>query len=172
MVTISSDSEDSVTERYYCTICQKNIFDNHDCSQHNKEFSTCLMPFCNILSRSIRDFTSHYKKHRNIPPNAILCEFCFQEKKIFECDTSGRHKNCINIEFKCFQCNIIFNSMPLFANHKLKTHLCRLMNYKENYLCYYCEKSSPDAVIINNHMMYSHTIRLKKGKNNIQKEDA
>lgn len=54
--------------------------------------------------------------------------------------------------------------MPLFANHKLRNHQCTLKNYEGDYLCYYCEKSSPDPVIINNHMMYSHRTQIEGRK--------
>lgn len=41
--------------------------------------------------------------------------------------------------------------MAQFAHHKLKKHYSQLMNSSGSYLCLYCEKSSPDVILINEH---------------------
>lgn len=173
VICISSDSEDSVNENIdkliYCSICKKKQNTNHNCSQYNKEFSTCLVPNCNILSRSIKDITPHYRQHMALPSNALLCQFCYQPVQMFECDNNGRHMNCVTINvFKCYTCNMRFNSMAEFANHKLKTHKCQLINHAGNYLCLFCENSSSDLMMINEHMKNCRDIIQKVNDTKVQ----
>lgn len=138
---------------YYCSICQKKNILNHDCSQNNKSFFTCLVPNCNILSRSKKDFTPHYRRHIGLSSSAIMCRRCYQEIKRTDRDVSGHyHIRCRTVNlFKCYACSVVFNTMEEFAYHKLKTHNGRLMNSFGNYLCFYCEKSAPDLTQIIEH---------------------
>lgn len=157
-----SDSEDSVDNnvrneitdnaKNYCSICKKEKILDHDCSKFNKEFATCLVPNCNILARSSRDFTPHYRQHIGIPYGATLCRHCYQENKKTERDANGNHICRSGNVFKCYACNIKFKSMAEFAYHKHKTHNGRLINSTGNYLCFYCEKSSPNLLKINDHI--------------------
>ncbi|XP_025195258.1 zinc finger protein 91-like [Melanaphis sacchari] len=167
IIELSSDSEESVKNNFknehineveneklhYCSICQKKNILNHDCSQYNKSFFTCLVPNCNILSRSKKDFTPHYRRHIGLSSTAVMCRRCYQEIKKSDRDTNGHyHIRCRTVNlFKCYACNVIFNSMEEFAYHKLKTHNGRLMNSYGNYLCFYCEISSPDLTNIIEH---------------------
>jgi hypothetical protein len=179
VIYVSSDGEEMVQNNSvndsatfedlnYCSICKrKNIFD-HDCSHYNKEFSTCLVPNCNILSRSLKDFTPHYRQHIGMPSGVMLCLRCFQENKISERDVNGFHTRCCTLNiFKCFTCNIIFNTMAEFASHKLKTHNGRLINSSGNYLCFYCEKSSPDLMKMNEHIKHCRENQMKNVKDNV-----
>ncbi|XP_022182112.1 zinc finger protein Xfin-like [Myzus persicae] len=158
---LSSDNEETcknecineVEKLYYCSICQKKNILNHDCSQYNKSFFTCLVPNCNILSRSKKDFTPHYRRHIGLSSTAVMCRRCYQEIKTTDRDASGHfHISCRTVNlFKCYACNVVFNSMEEFAYHKLKSHNGRLMNSFGNYLCFYCEKSAPDLTQIIEH---------------------
>jgi len=162
---LSSDSEEtcksnfkneSICEAeklYYCSICQKKNILNHDCSQHNKSFFTCLVPNCNILSRSKKDFTPHYRRHIGLSSHAVMCRSCYQEIKKTDRDASGHyHIRCRTVNlFKCYACSVVFNSMEEFAYHKLKSHNGRLMNCFGNYLCFHCEQSAPDLTTIIEH---------------------
>jgi len=138
---------------YYCSICQKKNILNHDCSQYNKSFFTCLVPNCNILSRSKKDFTPHYRRHIGLSSTAVMCRRCYQEIKKTDRDASGHyHIRCRTVNlFKCYACSVVFNSMEEFAYHKLKSHNGRLMNSFGNYLCFHCEKSAPDLTTIIEH---------------------
>lgn len=179
VIYVSSDSEELANNHFknnsakseeinYCSICKrKNIFD-HDCSHYNKEFSTCLVPNCNILSRSLKDFTPHYRQHIGMPSGVMLCLHCFKENKKSERDVNGFHTRCCTLNlFKCFACNIVFNTMPEFASHKLKTHNSRLINFSGNYLCLYCEKSSPDLMKINEHIKHCRENQMKNVEDNV-----
>lgn len=121
---------------------------NHDCSQFNKEFSTCLVPNCSMLSRSLEDIAPHYRQHIGMPSGAVLCKLCYKENK-----SNERHTNCFtNNLFKCYACKMFFKNMPEFAFHKLKVHNGRLINFAGDFLCFYCEKSSEDLMMINEHI--------------------
>ena len=162
---LSSDSEDNenniekenvnkVTEKlYYCSICQKKNILNHDCSQHTKSFFTCLVPGCNMLSRSKKDFTFHYQPHIGMSSSGVMCHRCFKGIDRSNIDDNGCHIYCdIENAFRCYLCNIRFKSIQEFAHHKLKTHNGILMDAHYNYLCLHCEESSPDIEEINDHM--------------------
>ncbi|XP_050534809.1 zinc finger protein 91-like [Daktulosphaira vitifoliae] len=173
-----SDSEESVDvenisqniksneESHYCSICKKQQY-NHDCSQFNKEFSTCLVPNCNIIFRAVRDFFPHYRQHIGMSPGSILCRQCYKENKKSSRDDNGEHihSDMTNL-FKCYTCNISFNSMLDIAQHKLTQHNSRIINSSGNYLCYYCEKSSPDLAKINDHIKYCKNNQLVKNQQN------
>lgn len=172
VICISSDGEEfedgslktgslNSVQSNYCSICKmKNNYD-HDCSQFNKEFSTCLVPNCSMLSRSLEDIAPHYRQHIGMPSGAVLCKLCYKENKSNERDPNGRHTNCLtNNLFKCYACNISLKNMPDFAFHKLKLHNGRLINSAGNYLCFYCEKSSHDLMWIK-----EHTVRCLKNQN-------
>lgn len=156
VICISDDeSPNDLSILNYCSICKTKKNFKHDCSKYNKEFSTCLMPNCNILSRSTRDFTPHYRQHIGIPAGVVLCHRCFKENKKSERDENGHHTNCNTTNlFKCYTCNVNFNNMAEFAFHKLKTHNGRLINSSGNYLCFYCEKSSQNLMDINEHIKH------------------
>ncbi|CAI6343588.1 unnamed protein product [Macrosiphum euphorbiae] len=164
----SSFKNESINEAeklYYCSICQKKNILNHDCSQNNKSFFTCLVPNCNILSRSKKDFTPHYRRHIGLSSHAVMCRRCYQEIKKTDRDASGHyHIRCRTVNlFKCYSCSVIFNSMEEFAYHKLKSHNGRLMNCFGNYLCFHCEKSAPDLTTIIEHTKHC----LENQANNI-----
>ncbi|XP_050429546.1 zinc finger protein 888-like [Adelges cooleyi] len=159
-----SDSEESINDEnttcndkknnqmYYCSICKKKKF-NHDCSQFNKEFSTCLVPNCTIIFRSGRDFMPHYRQHIGMPSGVGLCRQCFKENKKTERDINGQHiHGNMNNLFKCYTCNILFGTMVELAQHKRTKHNGRLINSTGNYLCFFCEKSSSDLSKINDHI--------------------
>lgn len=157
-----SDSEESFDhdeskflngELYYCSICRMHNKYNHNCYKFNKEISTCLVPNCNIVCRSIEDFMPHYRQHIGITNGADLCNFCYQECTVYNCDSSGNHA-CLASAFKCYSCNAIFHNMPKFAIHKLKSHYGRLINSSGNFLCLYCEKSSSELNDIKEHIEY------------------
>lgn len=166
IIYVSSDSEyegnfvdnnvqkaSSSNDKRYCSICKEEKTYNHDCSLYNKEFSTCLVPNCNILFRTIKDFDPHYRQHIGFPTGERLCHWCYKENKKSECDANGYHicRQRVNV-FKCYTCNIVFNRMPEFAGHKLKVHNARLINSAGNYLCLYCEKSSQEMALIDDHI--------------------
>ncbi|XP_026805391.1 LOW QUALITY PROTEIN: zinc finger protein 184-like [Rhopalosiphum maidis] len=179
IIELSSDSEESVINDFknehindveneklhYCSICQKKNILNHDCSQYNKSFFTCLVPNCNIISRSKKDFTPHYRRHIGLSSTAVMCRRCYQEIKKSDRDVNGYcHIRCRTVNlFKCYACNVIFNSMEEFAYHKLKTHNGRLMNSYGNYLCFYCEISSPDLTNIIEHTKHCLENQSKNG---------
>jgi len=159
IVYLSSDSEENeyinnVTEKlYYCSICQKKNVLNHNCSQHTKSFFTCLVPCCNILSRSKKDFIFHYQPHIGMSSSEVMCHRCFQGINQSNIDGNGCHIRCDTTNvFKCYLCNVRFNGIQEFAYHKLKTHNGILMDAHCNYLCLYCEESSPDILEITDHM--------------------
>ncbi|KAL5242427.1 hypothetical protein ACI65C_009837 [Semiaphis heraclei] len=174
---LSSDSEETskinfknefineVEKLYYCSICQKKNILNHDCSQYNKSFFTCLVPNCNILSRSRKDFTPHYRRHIGLSSTAVMCRRCYQEVKKADRDVSGHyHIRCHSVNlFKCYACHVVFNTMEEFAYHKLKSHNGRLMNSYGNYLCFYCEQSAPDLTTIIEHTKHC----FEKQKKNV-----
>ncbi|XP_025196835.1 zinc finger protein 136-like [Melanaphis sacchari] len=137
---------------YYCSICQKKNILNHDCSQYNINFSTCLVPNCNILSRSKDDFLPHYQLHIGMSPSANMCIHCYHEinEPSSSSATSFYHRCAVNA-FKCYTCNVKFTNMKEFAYHKLKKHNGRLMDSSNNYLCLYCEESSPELTDIIDH---------------------
>lgn len=141
----------------YCSICKDHKKFDHDCSLYNKEFSTCLVPNCNILSRSVRDFDPHYRQHIGFTAREWICRRCYRENKKSERDANGRHICCHTVNvFKCYTCGLVLNSMAEFANHKLKKHNGRLINSAGNFLCLYCEKSSPDMMKIDEHIKQNH----------------
>jgi len=156
---------------YYCNICQKDNVLDHNCFEYNKNFSTCLVPNCNILSRSIDDFMPHYQLHIGMSSSAVMCKRCYQEIEKSDFSANGCHVQCREVNpFKCYTCNIIFNNMGEFAFHKLKKHNGRLMDSESNYLCLYCEEYSPELPNVIGHIKsclegqsknVSHTIRLK-----------
>uniref|UniRef100_A0A2S2NNN6 Zinc finger protein n=1 Tax=Schizaphis graminum TaxID=13262 RepID=A0A2S2NNN6_SCHGA len=140
---VCKDNEDE--KLYYCSICQKKNFLNHDCSQNNKNFFTCLVPNCHILSRSKEDFIPHYQLHIGMSSSAVMCNRCYKEIKSSDPVINGNHIHCVTVNiFKCYTCNIVFNNMEQFAYHKLKKHHGLLMDSNNNYLCLYCEESSPE----------------------------
>lgn len=175
VIYVSSDSDDdegnfkSNPSRNdiirYCSICKDNKKFDHDCSLYNKEFSTCLVPNCNILSRSVRDFDPHYRQHIGFTAREWICRCCYKENKKNERDANGRHicRPAVNA-FKCYTCGLVLNNMAEFANHKLKKHNGRLINSSGNFLCLYCEKSSPDMMKIDEHIKQYHY----KKKGNVQ----
>lgn len=166
IIYVSSDSEyegnyvddnvqkaSSSNDKRYCSICKEEKSYNHDCSVYNKEFSTCLVPNCNILFRTIKDFDPHYRQHIGFPTGERLCHWCYKENKKSERDNNGYHICCHSINvFKCYTCNIVYPSMAAFASHKLKVHNARLMNSAGNYLCLYCEKSSQEMPLMDDHI--------------------
>ncbi|XP_001946201.2 zinc finger protein 33A [Acyrthosiphon pisum] len=158
-----NESINEAEKLYYCSICQKKNILNHDCSQHNKSFFTCLVPNCNILSRSKKDFTPHYRRHIGLSSTAVMCRRCYQEIKKTDRDASGHyHIRCRTVNlFKCYACSVVFNSMEEFAYHKLKSHNGRLMNSFGNYLCFHCEKSAPDLTTIIEHTKHCLEIQAK-----------
>ncbi|KAL5236850.1 hypothetical protein ACI65C_004260 [Semiaphis heraclei] len=164
-LTLKNENLKNETEKlYYCSICQKKNILNHDCSQHTKSFFTCLVPNCNILSRSKKHFTTHYQLHIGMSSSAIMCARCFKEIGRSNIDSNGCHIRCDTVNaFKCYTCNVRFNSMQEFAFHKLKTHNGLLMDVQGNYLCLYCEESSPELTDINEHMKNC----LKNQSNNV-----
>ncbi|XP_026821150.1 zinc finger protein 84-like [Rhopalosiphum maidis] len=138
---------------YYCSICQKKNYLNHDCSQNNKNFFTCLVPNCHILSRSKEDFIPHYQLHIGMPSSAVMCNRCYQEIKSSDHVVNGYHRHCSTVNtFKCYSCNTVFSCMEEFAYHKLKKHNGLLMDSNNNYLCLYCEESSPELPDILEHI--------------------
>ncbi|XP_022164751.1 zinc finger protein 84-like [Myzus persicae] len=165
-VELSSDGDNNMnfknknknnkTEKlYYCSICKKKKILNHDCSQQTKSFFTCLVPNCNILSRSKTHFTSHYRQHIGMSSSAVMCPRCFQKIEQSNIDGNGCHVHCNTLNaFKCFTCNVVFKSMQELAFHKLKTHNGLLMDVHGNYLCLHCEESFPELAVINDHMKY------------------
>jgi len=164
-LTLKNENFNNETEKlYYCSICQKKNFLNHDCSQHTKSFFTCLVPNCNVLSRSKKHFTSHYQLHIGMPSSAVMCNLCFREIEQSNIDRNGCHIHCNAVNaFKCYTCNVRFNGMQEFAFHKLKTHNGLLMDVHGNYLCLHCEESSPEITVINEHMKHC----LKNQTNNV-----
>ncbi|KAE9527904.1 hypothetical protein AGLY_012728 [Aphis glycines] len=156
---------------YYCNICQKDNVLDHNCFEYNKNFSTCLVPNCNILSRSIDDFMPHYQLHIGMSSSAVMCKRCYQEIEKSDFSANGCHVQCRKVNpFKCYTCNIIFNNMGEFAFHKLKKHNGRLMDSESNYLCLYCEEYSPELSDVIGHIKsclegqsknVPHTIRMK-----------
>lgn len=150
---LKMEASSDVDELCYCSICKEFKCNNHDCSLTNENVSTCLVPNCNIVFRAIRDFTPHYRQHIGMPSGVMLCRICYQENRKTERDVNGDHlHHSTENLFKCYLCNIKFNNMAKFAIHKLKTHNSRLINSAGNYLCFYCEKSSPDMMKINEHI--------------------
>jgi len=164
-LTIKNENFKNETEKlYYCSICQKKNILNHDCSQHTKSFYTCLVPNCNVLSRSKKHFTSHYQLHIGMSSSTIMCSLCFKEIGQSNIDSNGRHIRCDTVNaFKCYTCNVRFKAMQEFAYHKLKTHNGLLMDVHGNYLCLHCEESSPELTDINEHMKHC----LKNQANNV-----
>ncbi|XP_001942803.2 zinc finger protein 37 [Acyrthosiphon pisum] len=167
IIELSSDSEDNennikkedgndVTDKlYYCSICQKKNILNHDCSQHTKSFFTCLVPGCNILSRSKKDFTFHYQPHIGMSSSGVMCHRCFKGIDQSNMDDNGYHIYCdMENAFKCYLCNLRYKSIQELAYHKLKSHNGILLNVHGNYLCFHCEESSPDIHEIGNHMKH------------------
>lgn len=111
-----------------------------------------MVPNCNILSRSLKDFTPHYRQHFGLSSSAIMCPCCYQELKQSDCGKNSSHICCHTFNlFKCYTCSVVFNNMKEFAYHKLKAHNGLLMNSYGNYLCFYCEVSSPDLTNIIEH---------------------
>ncbi|CAH1724371.1 unnamed protein product [Aphis gossypii] len=145
---LKNENEVENEKLHYCSICQRKNILNHDCSKYNKSLLTCLVPNCNILSRSLKDFTPHYRQHFGLSSSAIMCPRCYQEMK--QSDSSHVCCHTFNL-FKCYTCSVVFNNMKEFAYHKLKTHNGRLMNSYGNYLCFYCEVSSADLTNIIEH---------------------
>jgi len=180
VIYVSSDNEEpdynhiyakKYSESHYCSICKMKNTYNHNCFQYNNEFSTCLVPNCNILAKSVKDITPHIKQHMGMPPGAILCHQCFQENKLSERDINGYHTTCrINNLFKCYACNMIFHNMGEFATHKLKQHKGQLKDYNGNYLCLYCEISSSDMMMIIEHQKYCREFQNKKDQENYENE--
>ncbi|XP_015374021.1 PREDICTED: zinc finger protein 808-like [Diuraphis noxia] len=164
-LTFKNENFNDETEKlYYCSICQKKNILNHDCSQHTKSFFTCLVPNCNVLSRSKNHFTSHYLLHIGMSSSAVLCDRCFQEIEQSDIDRNGCHIRCNTANaFKCYTCNVRFNGMQEFAFHKLKTHNGLLMDIHGDYLCLHCEESSPELTVINEHMKHC----LNNQENNV-----
>ncbi|XP_027845717.2 LOW QUALITY PROTEIN: zinc finger protein 271-like [Aphis gossypii] len=156
---------------YYCNICQKDNVLDHNCFEYNKNFSTCLVPNCNILSRSIDDFMPHYQLHIGMSSSAVMCKRCYQEIEKSDFSANGCHVQCRKVNpFKCYTCNIIFNNMAEFAFHKLKKHNGRLMDSEGNYLCLYCEEYSTELPDVIGHIKnclegqsknVPHTIRIQ-----------
>jgi len=154
---------------YYCNICQKDNVLDHNCFEYNKNFSTCLVPNCNILSRSIDDFLPHYQLHIGMSSSAVMCKRCYQEIEQSDFSVNGCHVQCRKVyPFKCYTCNTIFINMGEFAFHKLKKHNGRLMDSENNYLCLYCEEYSPElsddhikSCLEHQSKNVSHTIRMK-----------
>jgi len=139
---------------------------------YNTDFSTCLVPNCNILSRSVEDFTAHYRQHYGIPTGVRICRHCYKENKMPERDNCDYHINCQTLNlFKCNACNIVFKSMTEFATHKLQAHNGRLLNSSGNYLCFYCEKSSPDLMMINGHIKHCRDNQFKSAERNETKNE-
>lgn len=137
-------------DKTYCSICKKKQYNNHDCSQFNKEFSSCLVPYCNILFRSATEFLSHYQQHSCKPKNETSTNE--ESKKSDSNENSHYSLFCGKDLFKCFMCNVSFDETSKLAIHKLKTHNARLKNSLGHYLCLFCEKSSPDLTKMNEHI--------------------
>lgn len=170
VISISSENEETeyrCSALHYCSICKlKNNYD-HECFHYNNEFSTCLVPSCNILAKSIKDIIPHLRQHMGMPSGAILCHRCFKENKISERDLNGFHTACrYNNVFKCYLCNVIFKTMPEFATHKLKNHKGQLRDSNGQYLCLYCEIASTDMMMIVEHQKYCREFQNNKEKQN------
>jgi len=176
IIDLSSDSEDSdnnmkkeyvnnVPEKlYYCSICQKKNVLNHNCTRHTKSFFTCLVPCCNVLSRSKKDFTFHYQPHIGMSSSAIMCHRCFKAVDQSNNDGNGRHIICdIEDAFRCFSCNIRYENIHIFAYHKLKHHNAFLMDSHCNYICLYCEKSTQNLNEIKSHMKHCLKSQIQNG---------
>lgn len=113
------------------------------------------------------DFEPHYRQHIGMPSGATMCRICYKEIKNSERDMNGFHTHChMDNIFKCYTCNIVFNNISQFAYHKLKTHNGRLINATGDYLCFYCEKSSPDLLNINDHIIHCRENKTENVKEN------
>lgn len=145
--SINNQNGNENKKLYYCSICQKNKVLNHKCFECNKHLFTCLVPNCNILSRSVDDFLPHYQLHIGMPSSAVMCKRCYQEIEQSDFSVNGCHVQCHKVNsFKCYTCNIAFVNMGEFAFHKLKIHNARLMDSENNYLCLYCGEYSPELL--------------------------
>jgi len=168
----SEGSDDDVAKienqgdgKLYCSICKMEKYDNHDCFEENQQFSTCLIPNCNILFRSNKSFMVHFRKHLGVGPGTKICTVCFKEEFQFA-NVAHVHSDTAYL-FKCYTCNIILGNMKLFVEHKFKIHRCALQTYFGNYLCFHCEKWSPDRILVTNHIKNCRTDQIKNLKRKI-----
>lgn len=144
-----------MSTKTYCSICKEKKYDNHDCSQFNKEFSSCLAPYCNILFRSATDFLSHYQQHICELNNETSTNKDSKKSEYNVLMQSDHHlATCREDLFKCFICNVNYDNTSKLAIHKLKIHNARLFNSVGHYVCLFCEKSSPNLMYINEHIKH------------------
>lgn len=142
------DENEEITVPLYCSICKDTKYE-HDCTEYNKELSTCMIPNCNVVFRSTKDFDQHYIKHLGVAPGAVICRLCYTENK--ESYTNLPHiQNCNQNVFVCYMCRVLFENMAQIAHHKLKYHKGRLV-VNGTISCLHCEFQSDDMLFVSRH---------------------
>lgn len=171
-LSIYSESYDRISNSYsvddlgqtfyqYCSICKNTKNCLHYCPDYNKQFSTCLYPYCIMLFRSSKDLYNHLQKHFGLTCRLNLCNICYENN--FNDNEHVHFKN--KIHFKCHVCNYNFRTMLELAYHKLTKHNGLLQNSELNFICLYCEYTFPSIGSVNNHMLCVHESEIFKIKN-------
>lgn len=171
-LNISSELYDHISNSYsvddlgktfyqYCSICKNSKNCLHYCPDFNKQFSTCLVPYCTMLFRSNKDFNVHLQKHFGLTYKQKFCNVCYENSSIDDEHVHFKKK----IFFKCYACNYNFKTMLELAYHKLSKHNGLLQDFKLNFICLYCEYTFSSIGEVNNHMLVDHKTEISQTKN-------
>lgn len=154
--TSSNYNDESSNMIFDCSMCQKKGNYKHDCCEYNIEISTCLVPNCNVMSRSMNDILLHFRHHMAVVFGENLCRVCRRNyqlniNKMCSTKSCGSNNIVLTNVFKCHECNIVCKTMIEFASHKLKFHDCILKDSTGKYVCLHCKMSSIQMTLIVTH---------------------
>jgi len=139
-----------------CFLCQKYIKYDHNCWEYNNKIATCLVPNCNVVSRTLNEILPHYRHHIVLHFGETLCRVCrrsYQRNvdKICEFDECGSNNISINNVIKCYDCDIVFQTMLDLTRHKLEKHDCVFKHSTGKYICLHCDMASNNMTMIVTH---------------------
>jgi len=138
---------------------EEDVKDEGNYYRSNQIITTCLVPNCYVVSREKKDILSHYRRHMISFSRAKLCNECSLSHErnmsgVCKNRSCASYKSVIFKTLKCFECNILFETMLELTTHKINTHICILKTSSEKYECLQCKIACEDFMLIETHLMF------------------